>query len=122
MKRHFALILSTLLVLAACAPCPGAPAPAGGMAAMNRAAEAYVRLVLALGRHDPDYVDAYYGPPEWEKGGGSRQAPAPRDPHPRHGPACYPPGCSPASADEMARLRHSYLTRQLQALVSGWIC
>jgi hypothetical protein len=25
----------------------------------------YVRLVLAMGQHDADYVDAYYGPPEW---------------------------------------------------------
>ena len=23
-------------------------------------------LVLALGQHDPDYVDAFYGPPEWK--------------------------------------------------------
>ena len=30
-------------------------------------AERYVRLVLALGLHDADYVDAYYGPPEWRK-------------------------------------------------------
>jgi hypothetical protein len=29
-------------------------------------AESYVRLVLAVGRHDGDYVDAYYGPPEWK--------------------------------------------------------
>ena len=28
-------------------------------------AERYVRLVLAVGQHDADYVDAYYGPPEW---------------------------------------------------------
>ena len=28
-------------------------------------AERYVKLVLALGEHDADYVDAYYGPPEW---------------------------------------------------------
>ena len=28
-------------------------------------AERYVRLVLAIGQHDADYVDAYYGPPEW---------------------------------------------------------
>jgi hypothetical protein len=28
-------------------------------------AESYVRLVLAVGRHDGDYVDAYYGPAEW---------------------------------------------------------
>jgi len=30
-------------------------------------AERYVRLVLAVGQHDADYVDAYYGPPEWRK-------------------------------------------------------
>ena len=29
-------------------------------------AESYVQLVLALGQHDADYVDAYYGPPEWK--------------------------------------------------------
>ncbi|MGZ7079882.1 MAG: hypothetical protein ACXVJT_10750, partial [Thermoanaerobaculia bacterium] len=33
--------------------------------AFNRAAETYVRLALALGEHDPDWVDAYYGPPVW---------------------------------------------------------
>lgn len=27
---------------------------------------AYVNLVLAVGRHDPDFVDAYYGPPGWK--------------------------------------------------------
>src|SRR6516164_251493 len=34
--------------------------------AMSAAAERYVRLVLALGRHDPDFVDAFYGPAEWK--------------------------------------------------------
>jgi hypothetical protein len=34
---------------------------------MNDAAERYVKLVLAMGGHDPDYVDAYYGPPEWRE-------------------------------------------------------
>ena len=34
---------------------------------MNTAAERYVRLVLSLGEHDADYVDAYYGPPEWRQ-------------------------------------------------------
>jgi len=29
-------------------------------------AEEYVRLVLAVGMHDADYVDAYYGPPAWK--------------------------------------------------------
>ena len=35
--------------------------------AMDKIAEQYVKLVLALGQHDADYVDAYYGPPEWKK-------------------------------------------------------
>jgi len=34
-------------------------------ARMNAVADDYVRLVLAVGRHDPNYVDAYYGPPAW---------------------------------------------------------
>lgn len=34
---------------------------------MDSIAQQYVRLVLALGQHDHDYVDAYYGPPEWKK-------------------------------------------------------
>src|SRR5947208_17056750 len=33
---------------------------------VNSVAERYVHLVLALGQHDPDYVDAFYGPPEWK--------------------------------------------------------
>jgi hypothetical protein len=32
---------------------------------LNANAEKYVRLVLSLGQLDADYVDAYYGPPEW---------------------------------------------------------
>jgi hypothetical protein len=32
---------------------------------MDQVAESYVRLVLAVGEHDADYVDAYYGPQEW---------------------------------------------------------
>ena len=33
---------------------------------MDKVAEEYVKLVLALGQHDADYVDAYYGPPAWK--------------------------------------------------------
>jgi hypothetical protein len=34
---------------------------------MNLLAEEYVKLVLRTGKFDPDYVDAYYGPEEWQK-------------------------------------------------------
>jgi len=32
---------------------------------MNGIAEGYVKLVLEVGKYDPMYVDAYYGPKEW---------------------------------------------------------
>lgn len=34
---------------------------------LDAEADDYVRLVLAVGRHDPNYVDAYHGPPEWKE-------------------------------------------------------
>ncbi len=33
---------------------------------MDEIAESFVKLVLALGQHDADYVDAYFGPEEWQ--------------------------------------------------------
>jgi hypothetical protein len=41
---------------------------------MNTIAERYVKLVLAVGQHDADYVDAYYGPPEWKSEAERRKA------------------------------------------------
>src|ERR1043166_8006057 len=34
---------------------------------MSKISREYVRLVLALGVHDKDYVDAYYGPDDIKK-------------------------------------------------------
>ena len=34
--------------------------------ALDHVAERYVKLVLAMGQHDASYVDAYYGPPQWQ--------------------------------------------------------
>lgn len=34
---------------------------------LNETAEQYVRLILDIGRHDGDFVDAYYGPKEWQE-------------------------------------------------------
>jgi len=38
----------------------------GAADSMNVIAEKYAHLVLALGQHDPDEVDAFYGPAEWK--------------------------------------------------------
>src|SRR5205823_3523774 len=52
-----------LFVLCALATASGSAQAADGM---NSVAERYAHLVLALGQHDPDYVDAFYGPAEWK--------------------------------------------------------
>lgn len=44
---------------------------------MNRIAEQYVKLVLAIGQLDGDYVDAYYGPKEWQEESKANTKPLP---------------------------------------------
>jgi hypothetical protein len=81
---------------------------------MHSIAEAYVRLVLAVGQHDPDYVDAYYGPQQWRPGAGADPPPIGRL---RDEIARLLDGIArtaPAS-DAMDLLRREYLTKQLQA-------
>ena len=50
-----------LLLLSLAAACRAAPATSDA-ATLDPVARRYVVLGLALGRHDPNYVDAYYGP------------------------------------------------------------
>jgi hypothetical protein len=45
---------------------PMTDSPTGGRTPLDSIAEAYVKLVLEVGRYDPAYVDAYYGPQEWK--------------------------------------------------------
>ena len=83
---------------------------------MNSAAERYVRLVLALGQHDTDYVDAYYGPPEWR-----RQATESKRPlieiRREALDLAKEIGSDGGTADADSR-RRRFLTRQLQALAA----
>ena len=60
--------LLAMSIVTACGDSNDRPGQADNTTAgssMNSIAEQYVRLALAIGQHDPDYVDAYYGPPEW---------------------------------------------------------
>jgi hypothetical protein len=87
---------------------------------MDRVAQQYVRVVLALGQHDADYVDAYYGPAEWKKEAegsklelsaiGERAARLRRDLK-----AAAPVADGDDDAD-LLQLRWQYLDRQLSAL------
>jgi hypothetical protein len=62
-------LLLMILPLAACnAPTPPAEAPATPAApadTLDAIAADYVRLSLEIGEHEPGYIDAYYGPPDW---------------------------------------------------------
>jgi hypothetical protein len=40
--------------------------PAAPTKTPDRVAERYVKLALAIGQYDADFVDAYYGPAEWK--------------------------------------------------------
>ncbi|HJX27527.1 MAG TPA: hypothetical protein VJ885_06410 [Thermoanaerobaculia bacterium] len=102
-------------------------APASGArtedaSAMNRIAESYVKLVLAVGQHDADYVDAYYGPPEWRTAA-EAQGKRPLDQIRGEASALLAevrPLTPPASGEDarMHRLRHEYLSRQLGSLIA----
>ena len=82
---------------------------------MDAVAEAYVKLVLAMGQHDADYVDAYYGPAEWknEAAKENRSLDSIGAETKRSREALQK---IPAPADELSRLRREYLTKQLSAL------
>jgi len=86
---------------------------------MNRIAERYVKLVLAVGQHDADYVDAYYGPPEWRAEAEAKKRPLAEIRAEAETwiaeLAAHPPA---AGVEEIVRLRHQYLLRQLQSMVA----
>src|SRR5947208_4535852 len=67
----------------------------------------YVKLVLAMGEHDADYVDAYYGPPRWREEAKGRSLAAIRE----EARECR---TTIAGSD----LRAAYLSRQLEALLA----
>jgi hypothetical protein len=121
---HAAVVAA--LVATGLGGCSSQRGPAGTAAAeatpgesnsMRVLAERYVKLVLAVGQHDADYVDAYYGPPAWRTETVTRPlADIDRD----AGAllvdlkaAAPPPGGEP-----LVGLRHKYLTRQTEALRS----
>ena len=97
-------------------PKPPPPQPSATRS-MNDIAERYVKLVLALGQHDADYIDAFYGPPPW-KTDAERQKP-PLDQIGAEADRLSGEIGEPGDADrrdELVVLRHDYLRRQLQAL------
>jgi hypothetical protein len=112
--RTLTAVISGLVLAAVWISGPAAQ-QAGTGTGMNRIAEDYVKLVLAVGQHDADYVDAYYGPAEWKDTAAKGKQPltslaerATELSHRLDGEA--PP------SEEMSRLRLHYLQRQIAAV------
>ena len=82
---------------------------------LNELAEDYVRLVLDIGQLDPDYVDAYYGPKEWQE----ESAKMKYQPTALHDRAeafiSRVKRIRVPSKDKQSTLRKTYLTKQLTA-------
>jgi len=78
--------------------------------------ERYVKLVLALGQHDADYVDAYYGPPEWRTEAETRKMSLAEIGGDADGVLDQIPRRPVAAGDVLVALREEYLRRQLEAV------
>src|SRR3989475_10242686 len=84
---------------------------------MNAVAERYVHVVLALGQHDPDYVDAFYGPAEWKT-----QAEKEKKSLDAIGAEAAELiaalAKTPIAGDDLLQLRREYLQKQFAALAA----
>src|SRR6266496_541037 len=84
---------------------------------LNPVAERYAHLVLALGQHDPDYVDAFYGPPKWKT-----QAEKEKKSLDAIGAEASELiaalAKTPIAVDDLLQLRHEYLQKQISALAA----
>jgi hypothetical protein len=86
---------------------------------MSKISREYVRLVLALGAHDKDYVDAYYGPDDIKKEADAAHLSLDAIGKSIDGLAERlerVPGERAGNHDELSQLRHQYLVRQLGAM------
>jgi hypothetical protein len=120
-RMHHRTLFALSALLAVAVSCKsGEPdsRPAGASAAqLDSIAEPYVKLVLAVGKHDADYVDAYYGPPEWRTAADSDTVALPEIAS-RAAALSARLDSLAAPSDTLLGLRHSYLETQLRALAT----
>lgn len=83
---------------------------------MNTIAQSYVAMVLAVGLHDPAYVDAYYGPEEWRPDGTAADVPLLEILDRATSLLSDLSAIDVSGADEIIQLRHLFLSKQVGAL------
>jgi hypothetical protein len=113
------LALAAALFLGGCVSRDADPsAEAARSPSIDNVAEAYVKLGLALGNHDPDYVDAYLGPPGWREEA-ERAKPSLSEIRSRAAQLIDLLGADPVpGADEMMRLRRLALRKKVESLAA----
>ena len=79
-------------------------------------AESYVKLVLSVGELDGDYVDSYFGPPEWREHVKANPVSLDTIRVHAHGLLEDLSTLGVSSQEEIEKLRHQYLTQQLCSL------
>jgi hypothetical protein len=109
------LSIMTALVLTAGCRREGGPADAGRLDAIARR---YVVLGLNLGRHDPNYVDAYYGPDSLKAVAAAESLSVAEVRAGAESLIAVLGDSVPAYADSLVGLRHRYLRAQLGAMAS----
>ena len=82
---------------------------------LSHIAERYVQLVLAIGQHDASYVDAYYGPPQWQDDAASAK-PSLQQIGDELAATLARLASAEVSADQETRLRATNLRTQLLAM------
>jgi hypothetical protein len=78
----------------------------------------YVHLALALGEHDADYVDAYYGDPSWRDQAKREKKPVAQIESEAKALLSKLQVLNESSPDPLAPLRKRYLVAQLNALIT----
>jgi hypothetical protein len=113
------LAVAAMLLLGGCAPKDADPsAKATDAHSLDAIAQAYVKLGLAFGNHDLDYVDAYLGPPAWREEA-ERAELSLSDIRSRAAQLIDALGADPPSdADEMTRLRQRALSKNIESLAT----
>jgi hypothetical protein len=103
------LLACSLLTGLACAMAPT-------RAMLDSIAVSYVKQALAAGLHDADYVDAYYGPPEWKAEADKAKRPLAEVRRAVQALRRDIAAIDPAGLDAITQLRHKFLAKQLRAL------
>ena len=86
---------------------------------MDQLAESYVKFVLAVGQHDQDFFDAYFGPESWKtEARDSALSLSEIGERARQTLVDLGALAPPVGEDEIEALRHGHLIRSLESLIA----